>query len=622
MSLTCACPSCGKSYRLKDSYAGKKVTCKCGKAFRVPAGVAEDGKPCPRCRAMAGQDDVICVQCGYDFRKGTGVVPSGPGAAVPALSGPDSGRDKFQQARLILAVVGAVVLLLIAVGTWRLWSVSKQMSEGPVRKEPSPEEVAEILRRRKEEEAQRNQRQKQLAREALERKLATVPVAVEGEDNLKKMAAEEMAKQALWQKHFAGATKNADGYAFAMTLTGSRKTYSSSGGHYDPGTVEVTVELESLAGETIFANKHSRALPTMIQVRDASSAQEAAFTVAECGAIKVLLAQAALKLVQPENAAGCLPEVVKLLELQKGRSTVVRRDAALTLGRMGKLSVPHVPALIEQLGDIHVEVSKAAAKALGDIGPATVAALAAVLKESPQGEGTKRQMSANRLERKKAHAMEALGFIGPAAARAVPALVEALSSNDFKVASAAAVALGGIGPGAGEDAATALAEKLIPGTNTGPFLQGLKGMGSSARPAAPALIAFLENTSKSAGAVVCAEILGDLQVKEAMPVLGKLFHTEVRYRTGVHRLTVLQQACYDALEKFGPVAAPHVLPAFASKYVLFPEKAEELLIGYGEAAIPALEQGIAEADKIEKRYRSRYVKKCKQAIAKIKGGAE
>jgi hypothetical protein len=45
MPLKLKCPSCGKVYAVSDDHRGKKVQCKCGKAFRIPA--ADDAPVAP-----------------------------------------------------------------------------------------------------------------------------------------------------------------------------------------------------------------------------------------------------------------------------------------------------------------------------------------------------------------------------------------------------------------------------------------------------------------------------------------------------------------------------------------------------------------------------------------------
>ncbi len=94
MSIQVIC-ECGKSYKLKDETAGKKVRCpNCQAVIRVPADMGsaadtsanmpdplpsqepakasrpESGIQCPSCQAPLDENAVICVQCGLDLRTG------------------------------------------------------------------------------------------------------------------------------------------------------------------------------------------------------------------------------------------------------------------------------------------------------------------------------------------------------------------------------------------------------------------------------------------------------------------------------------------------------------------------------------------------------------------------
>jgi len=106
------CPDCGKQFTWKPEYAGRKVKCKCGHAFRVPeappstideetfdiddivapddaasapdpdeilrqseAQAAAASTPiaanlCPECAAEMPDNAVLCIQCGYNKQTG------------------------------------------------------------------------------------------------------------------------------------------------------------------------------------------------------------------------------------------------------------------------------------------------------------------------------------------------------------------------------------------------------------------------------------------------------------------------------------------------------------------------------------------------------------------------
>ena len=97
-------------------------------------------------------------------------------------------------------------------------------------------------------------------------------------------------------------------------------------------------------------------------------------------------------------------------------------------------------------GEVALE---AAAEALGGVGPGAAEAIPALI-QALGGDVSVRVRSA---------AARALGEIGPEAAETVPALIQALGDENYVVRSAAAEALGSIGPGAVE-AVPALVEAL------------------------------------------------------------------------------------------------------------------------------------------------------------------
>jgi HEAT repeat protein len=121
----------------------------------------------------------------------------------------------------------------------------------------------------------------------------------------------------------------------------------------------------------------------------------------------------------------------------KDGSIAVRRAAAYALGKMGPKAGEAVPALIETLQDMDTDTRLAAASALGDIGPAASTAVPHLGRAIKDGEAVIRTTAAY-----------ALGWIGPAAKAAVPALIEALKDKAEPTRINAAEALGRIGPGA------------------------------------------------------------------------------------------------------------------------------------------------------------------------------
>jgi HEAT repeat protein len=89
---------------------------------------------------------------------------------------------------------------------------------------------------------------------------------------------------------------------------------------------------------------------------------------------------------------------------------------------MGPRAEAAIPALIKALGDEHLDVRVAAAKALGRIGEAAIPALIEAL------------------------AAEALGWIGPKAEAAIPVLIEKLKDENIKVQKEAAQTIKKISP--------------------------------------------------------------------------------------------------------------------------------------------------------------------------------
>ena len=128
--------------------------------------------------------------------------------------------------------------------------------------------------------------------------------------------------------------------------------------------------------------------------------------------------------------------VSKLIIKLKDSDWRVRKAAANALGNIGPAAKEAVPALIAALKNSNLIIQNSAKKALGKIGLEAVPALIAALKDS--------------YWHVREAAADALGNIGPAAKDAVPALIAALKDSNKFVRRATAYALGGIGPVAKE----------------------------------------------------------------------------------------------------------------------------------------------------------------------------
>jgi HEAT repeat protein len=195
--------------------------------------------------------------------------------------------------------------------------------------------------------------------------------------------------------------------------------------------------------------------------------------------------------------------VVPLSLLLGDRAREVKEEAARALGRIGPPSAPAMPELVQSLGE--PEAGPAAARALGAIGsagavpaleaaleagdpPLRLAAAAALWRMGVRREETRPILldALGARDRSTGNAAEEeLEEMGPAA---LPMLIEALRRPDAASRYHAARAVGWIGPGARE-AVPALAEVLYSGKPGGVLavLRALRGIGPDARAALPSL---------------------------------------------------------------------------------------------------------------------------------------
>ncbi len=148
-----------------------------------------------------------------------------------------------------------------------------------------------------------------------------------------------------------------------------------------------------------------------------------------------------------------------LAALGNQKSLYLRRAAAEAIGGLGPKAGKALPHLKRTLNDENIEVRCASAFSIWQLTTDATLVLPALLKDLRNVEGLGSDWDRQR-------AAETLGAIGPKAAPAVPALVEALgdvpSGDDFNLGQdrqAAAIALGRIGPAA-KAAAPALRKAL------------------------------------------------------------------------------------------------------------------------------------------------------------------
>jgi DNA-directed RNA polymerase subunit RPC12/RpoP len=106
MPIVVQCGACRKQYQVGDQFAGKTVKCPgCQKPLVIPGGQAtpqqsgpgncladlfDDEMPvhhaaygqaesrCPNCNVSVKPDAILCIECGYDFRKGRQIIPDTP----------------------------------------------------------------------------------------------------------------------------------------------------------------------------------------------------------------------------------------------------------------------------------------------------------------------------------------------------------------------------------------------------------------------------------------------------------------------------------------------------------------------------------------------------------------
>ncbi|MEW6357737.1 MAG: HEAT repeat domain-containing protein [Planctomycetota bacterium] len=263
-------------------------------------------------------------------------------------------------------------------------------------------------------------------------------------------------------------------------------------------------------------------------------------------------------------AAGTLVEIAAddprvhtaLADALKHDNDNVRRAAAVALGNIGPPAQSTVSTLAEALGDAHGGVRVAAAEALGRMGPAAgsaVPALGRALTEdrerwvrkaaaealgkmgAPAGEAAETLAKALQDKDDVVYdaAKESLVALGPAAKGAVPVLGRYLADNETRgvACSSALAVLGSVG------AADAEARAALAAATTGHkeerirwgAIHALSKCGPAAKDAVPALIKALEDAAPKVREIA-ASILGGLggEAKEAVPALKNVSENDPR----------------------------------------------------------------------------------------------
>jgi HEAT repeat protein len=224
-----------------------------------------------------------------------------------------------------------------------------------------------------------------------------------------------------------------------------------------------------------------------------------------------------------------VPIYLELLKKKKSRQLAIRALSELAPDETV------VPALVGVLKDKNIENRRLAAASLGAMGAKAreaVPALIAMLQEEEAPDQAEKLPPLEMFPGQRGMGMEsaarALGEIGPDAAAAVPALLQALKSNATR--SAAARSLGKIGPAA-KSAVPALIELLSQNNDSqGYVVEGIGGIGPDAVAAVPALIQLLQNNSPAVR-MSAAKALGRIgpAAKSAVEGLNKLLGDKVDY---------------------------------------------------------------------------------------------
>lgn len=263
--------------------------------------------------------------------------------------------------------------------------------------------------------------------------------------------------------------------------------------------------------------------------------------------------------------------------LNEDRSPYRRMLAVEALERMGPDAKDAVPALIEALDDPGVFGRFTVPNALAHIGPAAVPAVEQALRE--HGRSPVRSGCA-----------KALGFMGPVASEAVPALQKALHDADPDVRMAASESLGRLGHKNASDR-TAMLEESASGSDKslkGRAIRELGQIGPSAKSANAILRAALDDPEPGIRLDAANSLWRtDRDAEHVVPVLAELLEVPTEYR---YRVNVPATAAYY-LGKMGPAAeaaVPALINALQHPKESVRTRVAEALGHIGPAAKPAV----------------------------------
>ena len=250
----------------------------------------------------------------------------------------------------------------------------------------------------------------------------------------------------------------------------------------------------------------------------------------------------------------------------------VRRGSALVLGKIRSAARPATAALLAALGDENPMVRGAAAEALCEIDPDSLAGVATLIELLERPEQTIR-----------ARAAVSLGRLGPRAGAAAGALAVALGDTD-RVAAAAAFALGKI-------QATSAVPRLIEALGHKDRLvrrgaaESLGRLGRAATGAVDALIGLLEDEDWHVPHLA-ATALGRIgpEARAAIPALTAIVADE-------RNDTQLRHSAAEALGRLGPearAAIPALIETLSGESAHVAWQAAATLGVFGGQAVPGL----------------------------------
>lgn len=276
-----------------------------------------------------------------------------------------------------------------------------------------------------------------------------------------------------------------------------------------------------------------------------------------------------------------------LVEGLKSGDKTIRRDASYRLSLLGPEAKAAVPDLVKALDDSEDQVWFNSITALARIGPAAEAAIPDLIKQLDKAD---RSRNNGQYWYRTAFA---LGAIGPAA---LPELIKSLNNDRSHVRSAAAKAIGWIGPAAGE-AITPLTGRLGDG-DADVRNQAAEALGRIGPDALPAVTEALrhEQAMVRAGAALAILTMGD-PAKPAGPALAAALKAEADDAARAHELRALSRLQYPPVELL-PLAVP--LLRHESEPVR--QAAVDAVIAMTPAAttsVPALKPLVASSDVAE-----------------------